>query len=157
MPAVLGCVCVFFVILFNSMPHYMVILHALHNLNFSFTITFMLIVTQYNVGNNVWTSKLKINKFSGIYLSFIVKHHCNSVKSIDVCVCVFFAHPPNTHTHTHTHTHQLQRSCILKLLQLEVIVYVFNHLVPRDSLTWCAVWCWENHTAAEVFGHEYVK
>jgi hypothetical protein len=65
------------------MPHYMVILNALHNLNFSFTITFMLIVTHYNVGNNVLTSKLKIsniyNEFSGIYLSFIVKHHCNNV------------------------------------------------------------------------------
>ena len=60
----------FFVILFNSMPHYMVILHALHNYNFSFTITFMLIVIHYNVGNNVLTSKLKINniynKFSAI-------------------------------------------------------------------------------------------
>ena len=83
------CVCVFFlfVILFNSMPHYMVILHTLHNLNFSFTITFILIVT-HNFGNNILTSKLKINNIyinsvGSIYLSFIVKRHCNSVKSID--------------------------------------------------------------------------
>ena len=55
------------------MPHYMVILHALHNLNFSVTITFMLIVTHYNISNNVLTSKLKINNIYLLILSLDVK------------------------------------------------------------------------------------
>ena len=45
----------------NSMPHYRVILHALHNLSFSFTITFnnnkTTVEIHYNVNNNILTSK----------------------------------------------------------------------------------------------------
>ena len=33
--ALCACACVFLINLFNSMPHYTVILHALHNLSFS--------------------------------------------------------------------------------------------------------------------------
>ena len=53
--------CVFFIFIIdiNSMPHYTAILHALHNLSFSFTITFTLnnnktiVVTHYNIDNNI--------------------------------------------------------------------------------------------------------
>ena len=51
----------------NSMPHYRVILHALHNLSFSFTITFKfnnhktIVEIHYNVDNNILTSSLIIN------------------------------------------------------------------------------------------------
>jgi len=58
------------------MSHYIVILHAVNNLNFSFTINFTLIVT-YNFGNDILTSKLKINN---IYM--------NSLKSINLSVCL---------------------------------------------------------------------
>ena len=45
----------------NSMPRYIVILHALPNLSFSFTITFnnnrTIVEIHYNVNNNILTSK----------------------------------------------------------------------------------------------------
>ena len=49
-----------FLIDINSMPHYIVILHALHNLSFSFTITFTfnnhktLVEIHYNFDNNIF-------------------------------------------------------------------------------------------------------
>ena len=52
----------------NSMPHYTVILHALHNLSFSFTITFTfnnhktIVDIHYNYDNNIFlTSSLIIH------------------------------------------------------------------------------------------------
>ena len=44
----------------NSMPHYIVILHALHNLSFNFTITFTfnnpktIVEIHYNFDNNIF-------------------------------------------------------------------------------------------------------
>ena len=52
-------ICVFFIYI-NSIPHYKVILHAFHNLNKSFTITFIfnnnktLVVIHYNFDNNIF-------------------------------------------------------------------------------------------------------
>jgi len=81
------------------MPHYTVTLHASRNLSFSFTITFTfndnktIIEVHYNVDNNILTSSLKINNiyvcslrsvYLSTYLSFIVKLHYKSVKSIDL-------------------------------------------------------------------------
>jgi len=83
----------------NIMPHYIIILHALHNLNFSFTITFtfqnhkILVEINYNVDNHILTSSLKMNNIYihslkstclSTYLSFIVRCHCKSVESIDL-------------------------------------------------------------------------
>ena len=91
-------VCVFFIDI-NSMFHYIVILYALHNLSFSFTITFTfnihktIVEIHYSISNNILTSSLTINNIyihslGSIYLStypsFIVKRHCKSVKSIDL-------------------------------------------------------------------------
>ena len=51
----------------TSMPHHTVTLYALHNLSFSFTITFVfkshktIVEIHYNVGNNILTSGLIIN------------------------------------------------------------------------------------------------
>ena len=51
---------VFFLIDINSMPHYRVMLHALHNSSFSFTITFTfnnqetIVEIHYNVDNNIF-------------------------------------------------------------------------------------------------------
>jgi len=48
------CICI------NIMPHYIVILHALHNLSFSFTISFIfsnhraIVEIHYNVDNNIF-------------------------------------------------------------------------------------------------------
>jgi len=93
------CVYVFFCIEINSMPHYRVIVLALHNLSFSFTITFTfnnhgtIVEVHHNVDNNILTSSLIINNIYihslrsiclSTYLSFIVKHHCKSVKPIDL-------------------------------------------------------------------------
>jgi len=92
----------FFIIIIidvNSMPHYRVILHAVHNLSFSFTITFTfynpktIVEIHYSVSNNILTSSLTINNiyihslgsiYLSTYLSFIVNRHCKSVKSIDL-------------------------------------------------------------------------
>jgi len=83
----------------NSMPHYRVILHALHNLSFSFALTFTfnnhktIVEIHYNIDNNILMSSLLINNiyihslssiYLSAYLSYIVKHHCKSVKSIDL-------------------------------------------------------------------------
>ena len=91
------CVCVFVDI--NSMPLHIVILHALHSLSFSFTITFTfnnhktIVKVHYNFDNNILTSSLTINNiyihsvrsvYLSTYLSFIVKRHYKSVKSIDL-------------------------------------------------------------------------
>ena len=51
----------------NSMPNYILILHASHNLSFSFTITFTfnnnktIVEIHYIVDNNILTSSLIIN------------------------------------------------------------------------------------------------
>ena len=55
-----------FFIYINSMLHYIVILHASHNLSFSFTITFTFnnnktIVEVHYVNNNILMSSLIIN------------------------------------------------------------------------------------------------
>jgi len=61
----LVCVCMCFIDI-NYMPHYRVILHALRNLSFSFTITFTfnnhktVVEIHYNVDNNILTSSLII-------------------------------------------------------------------------------------------------
>jgi hypothetical protein len=50
----------FTIIGINSMPHYIVILHVLRNLTFSFTITFTfnnnktIVEIHYNVNNNIF-------------------------------------------------------------------------------------------------------
>ena len=89
---------VFFVDI-NSMPHYRAILHALHNSSFSFPIPFTfnnyktIVEFHYNVDKNILTSSLIIyniclhsrrSVFSSTYLSYIIKRHCKSVKSIDL-------------------------------------------------------------------------
>jgi len=73
--------------------------HALHNLSFSFTITFTfnnhktIVEIHCNVDNNILTSSLMItNIFKhslrsvcvSSYLSFIVTRHCKCLKSIDL-------------------------------------------------------------------------
>ena len=83
----------------NITPHYRVILQALHNLSFRFTITFTFnnhkttVEVHYNVDNNILTSSLIINNiythslrsiYLSTYLSFIVERHCKSVKSRDL-------------------------------------------------------------------------
>ena len=90
--------CVFFIDI-SSMSHYIEILHASHNLSLSFTITFTfndnktIVEVHYKVDNNFLTSSLKINNiyihslrsiYLSTYLSFIVKLHCKSVKSINL-------------------------------------------------------------------------
>jgi len=51
---------IFFLIDINSVPHYKVILHALHYLGFSFSITFTfninktIVEIHYNVNNNIF-------------------------------------------------------------------------------------------------------
>ena len=83
----------------TTCPHYIEILHALHNLSFSFKITFTfnnnktIVEVHYNVYNNILTSSLIINNIYihflrsvslSTYLSFIVKSYFKSVKSIDL-------------------------------------------------------------------------
>jgi hypothetical protein len=69
---------IFFYLFINSMPHYMVILHALHSLIFCFTITNLngnkqtVVEIFYNFGNNIYLS------------TFIVKRHCKSEKKYRV-------------------------------------------------------------------------
>ena len=96
-------VCVHFYIYINSMSHYTVTLHALHNLSSSFTITFIfnnhktVVEIHYNVDNNILISSLIINNIYihslrsvclsvcvSAYLSHIVKRHCKSVKTVDL-------------------------------------------------------------------------
>ena len=54
----------------NSMPHYRVILHALHNLSLRFTITFTfnnhktVVEIHHKVDNNILTSSLIINRLT---------------------------------------------------------------------------------------------
>ena len=54
------CLSVSFYIYINNMPHYIVILHALHNLSFSFTITFTfnnhktIVEIHYSFNNNIF-------------------------------------------------------------------------------------------------------
>ena len=89
---------VFFVDI-NSMPHYRVILHALHNLSFIFPIPFTfnnyktIVEFHHNVDKNILTSSLIIyniclhslrSVYSSTYLSYKVKGQCKSVKSIDL-------------------------------------------------------------------------
>ena len=81
------------------MPKYRVILHPLHNLRFSFTITFTfnnhknIVEIHYKVDNNILMSSLIINNiyihslksiYASTHISYIVKRHCKIVKSIDV-------------------------------------------------------------------------
>ena len=76
-------VCVCFYIDINNMPHYTVTLHALHNLSFSFTITFTfnnkktIVEIHYNVDNNILTPSVIMNN---IYI--------NSLRSICLSVCL---------------------------------------------------------------------
>ena len=89
----------FFFFDINNMPHYSVILHALHNLSFCFTMPFTfnnhktIVAFHYNVENNIFTSSLIINNiyihslrpnYPSTHLPYIVKRHCKPVKSIDL-------------------------------------------------------------------------
>jgi len=85
-----------FLIDINSTPHYIVTLHVLHNLSFSFTINFTfnnhknIVEIHYEEDNNILTSSLIINNiyiyslrsiYLSTYLSFVVKRHCKYLKS----------------------------------------------------------------------------
>jgi len=81
----------FFFIDINIMPHYTVTLHALHNLSFSFIITFTfnnhktIVEIHYNVGNHILSSSLIINNIfihslRSVYLSIFY-----SKASLQIC------------------------------------------------------------------------
>ena len=69
------------------MPHYIVILHALHNLSFSFTINFTfynhktIVEIHYNVDNSVLTSSRIINN---IYIHYEIIYQLDAIEYLFV-------------------------------------------------------------------------